>query len=90
MKGFLKRFKMRYKEKHKIVIENCDGYSQIPDKTIEDDYKGFYHSIKKNGDVLFPFIYVTIHKSSGLTERCMVFIPKKKTIDDKDDKKFVK
>ena len=87
MIGFLKNFKMRYKEKHSITLANCDGYSVITDEELVNEYKHYYHWIKKEDKILFHFIYKIIHKKENLCEKCIIFIPKKKTITEIDGKK---
>jgi hypothetical protein len=79
---------MRYKEKHQIVLDNCDGYSYVSDKDTEEDYKRFYHWIEKDDKILFPFIYNVIAKFDDYVERCIIFVPKKRFIQIVDGRKI--
>jgi hypothetical protein len=82
---------MRYAEKHRIVLENCDGYSQIDDESIKDSYKKAYHWVERDGNLLLPFIYIVTRKTdSGFIEKCIVNIPRRKYIESIDGKKTIK
>lgn len=80
---------MRYKEKHQIVLDNCDGYSYVSDEDVQADYQKFYHWVKKDDKVMFPFIYNINFRIGGFVEKCIIFIPKKKTIRIVDGRKMV-
>lgn len=71
---------MKYKEKHQIVLDNCDGYSYVTDEETQADYQKFYHWVKKDDKVMFPFIYKVNYSVNGFVEKCILYIPKKRTI----------
>lgn len=82
---------MRYPEKHRIVLENCDGYSQLEDEELKPSYKKAYHWIERDGKLLLPFIYIVTKKfENGFVERCIINIPRRKYIEVIDGKKTIK
>jgi len=71
---------MKIKEKLEKTLELCDGYSYVEDTNFEKDYKKFYHFVKKDSKILFPFIYITVFCAGEYLDRTMCFIPRKKYI----------